>query len=154
MDHVCIRLGHRDDVTALKNELLKNGHRIISDTAVAGRTIFIFLLREPFVLDATWRVPCLELPYPKRGHSYADGWEHVEFVLPCAENTMEALRAAFFERFKRMTKKKLKEFSYTESEPKAEGEQLPNPTISLKVGFVVIKFHARPIKEVVLSRPR
>jgi predicted metalloenzyme YecM len=40
-------------------------------------------------------------------------------------------------------------YSYSEDEPQAEGDQKPNPTISIKVDGVGIKFHALSIQDVV-----
>jgi len=40
-------------------------------------------------------------------------------------------------------------YFYSEDEPQAESDQKPNPTISIKVDGVGIKFHAISIQEVV-----
>ena len=91
----------------------------------------------------------MELPYPKQNHDYADGWEHIEFVLNDAENTMDGVRRALQEKFKLDFDLLKSKYNYSEDEPHAEGDQLPNPTIGLKVNGVGIKFHAKPIQEVV-----
>lgn len=45
---------------------------------------------------------------------------------------------------------KLKDlYSYSEDDPYSEGNKLPNPTISLKVGSICLKFHTYSIQKVV-----
>jgi predicted metalloenzyme YecM len=147
IDHICVRLKNHSDVDNLKAESTKFG-QIISSVEVNGREISIIQLSEPLKLGH-WQTFGVELPYPKQNHSYVDGWEHVEFVLNDAENTMAGVRHAFQERFNLGLDPLKTKYSYSEDEPHAEGDQLPNPTIGLKVNGVGIKFHARPIQEVV-----
>ncbi len=148
IDHACIRLTDIDNVTALKTEL-SNAGTVISSVEVNGREISIIQLAEPITLS-TWQTHGIELPYPKPQHSYADGWEHVEFVFPDTENTMDAVRTRFISYFPHLDINKLRaEYCYSEDEPHAEGDQIPNPTIGLKVHGIGIKFHARSIQEVV-----
>jgi predicted metalloenzyme YecM len=64
----------------------------------------------------------IELPYPKQSHSYEDGLEHIEFVFPDTENTMDAIREKVFEILKNVSFEELKQkYSYSEDEPHAEG---------------------------------
>lgn len=148
IDHACIRLAGTDNVTALKTELSRAG-TVISSVEVNGREISIIELAKPIDLGA-WQTYGIELPYPKPQHSYADGWEHVEFVFPDTENTMEAVRARFISLFPHLsTTESHSVYKYSEDEPHAKGDQIPNPTIGLKVHGIGIKFHARSIQEVV-----
>jgi len=148
IDHACVRLANSDNVTALKVELNQVG-TIISSVNVNGREISITQLNVALNLGS-WTTHGVELPHPKPNHSYEDGWEHVEFVLTGAENSMNSLREKFLELFDEPNIDYLKEkYSYSEDEPHADGDQLPNPTIGLKVGTVGIKFHALPIQQVV-----
>lgn len=148
IDHICVRLQNSSDVSALKTQLTKVGE-IISAVQVNGREISIIQLNEPLHIG-NWQIPAVELPYPKPKHTYEDGWEHVEFVLPATTNTMPGVRDAFFTRFPHLEKAELMaHFNYSEDEPIAEDDQLPNPTISLKVAGVGLKFHAEPIQKVV-----
>lgn len=92
----------------------------------------------------------MELPYPKLGHAYKDGWEHVEFVLEDAENTLAGLRYAFRQRFPGLTFDQLsRNYDYSEDEPQADGDQISNPTLALRVNGVGLKFHAKPIQAIV-----
>ena len=148
IDHICVRLKDTADVENLKQDLELVGE-IISAVHVNGREIMIIQLDQPISLG-DWQTHGIELPNPKPNHNYQDGWEHVEFVLRGAENTIDGVREGFIKKFPRLDLEQLKEiYSYSEDEPHADGDQLPNPTIGLKVNGVGIKFHANPIQEVV-----
>lgn len=146
--HACVRIKSPDDVTELKENVSDVG-KIISSAIVNGREILIIQLDVPLIVG-NWSVNGIELPYPKQNHSYGDGLEHVEFVLLDTENTMDAIREKVFEIIKNYSIEELKQkYSYSEDEPQAEGDQKPNPTISLKVDDVGIKFHSLSIQDVV-----
>jgi uncharacterized protein len=148
IDHICVRLKDTADVASLKQELEVVG-KIISAVQVNGREIIIIQLNQPISLSG-WQTYGIELPNPKPNHNYQDGWEHVEFVFSNVENTMDGVREAFIEKFPHLDLEQLKEaYSYSEDEPHADGDQLPNPTVGLKVNGVGIKFHANSIQKVV-----
>ena len=147
IDHICVRLKNNNDVANLKETSVDWG-QIISSVEVNGREISIIELSQPLDLGA-WQTSGVELPYPKENHPYQDGWEHVEFVLNDTENTMAGVRQAFLGKFKLDLDLLKSKYSYSEDEPHAEGDQLPNPTIGLKVNGVGIKFHTQPIQAVV-----
>jgi predicted metalloenzyme YecM len=148
IDHICVRLKSEDDVDSLREQLTEAG-QIISAVNVNGREILLIQLNESLDLGS-WKTYGVELPYPKPNHKYADGWEHVEFVLSGAENTIEGVRKAFTEKFPNLDIERLKsDYSYSEDEPHADGDQIPNPTIGLKVNGVGLKFHANSIQTVV-----
>lgn len=148
IDHICVRLKDVADVDNLKTELEQAG-QIISAVNVNGRKILIIQLHQPLILGL-WQIFGIELPYPKPNHNYADGWEHVEFVLHGANNTMDGVREAFMGTFSNLNREQLEnDYAYSEDQPHADGDQLPNPTIGLKVHGVGIKFHANPIQAVV-----
>lgn len=146
--HACVRIKNPDNVTEVKENVSHVG-KIISSAIVNGREILIIQLDVPLIVG-NWSVNGIELPYPKQNHSYEDGLEHVEFVLPDIENTMGAVREKVVEIIKNVSFEELKQkYSYSEDEPEAEGDQKPNPTISLKVDGIGIKFHALSIQDVV-----
>jgi len=148
IDHICVRLKDSADVDSLKIELEGAG-QIISAINVNGREIMIIQLNQPLDLGS-WQTYGIELPYPKPNHSYEDGWEHVEFILNGAVNTIEGVRDAFRKKFSSLDMNNLQsDYSYSEDEPHADGDQIPNPTIGLKVNGVGLKFHANPIQVVV-----
>ena len=148
IDHVCVRLSDASQVDQLREELSEVGQDI-STVEVNGRLISIFQLNQPLTVGS-WRVFGVEVPYPKQNHNYSNGWEHVEFVLPTTGNTMLEIRDAFTKFFLRNLSEVEKEmYQYSENEPHTAAKQLPNPTISLKVNGIGIKFHAYSIQQVV-----
>lgn len=148
IDHICVRLKNNSDVADLKEQLTRMG-QIISSANVNGREISIIQLDKAIQLGS-WRVYGVELPYPKPNHDYSDGWEHVEFVLPGAENTIDGVRHAFMDTFAELDLDHLQNtYAYSEDDPQADDKQLPNPTVGLKVNGIGLKFHANPIQVVV-----
>ncbi len=150
IDHACIRFSTNSQVDSLRQELKDLGQEL-SSAQVNGREIVIIQLHEALKI-AHWQVRGLELPYPKKKHNFADGWEHVEFVLPYVENAIEALREEIMDMLPALDMMMLEQvFDYKESIPKAEGEQLANPTIALKARGIGIKFHVNPIQDIVTT---
>lgn len=148
IDHICIRLNSVAAVDALRDELQKIG-TIISRATINGRDIYIFQLRTPLQV-AEWSISALELPYPKEDVLYTEGWEHVEFVIPHAPNTLAGIKETFFATFPHLTEEYLvSHCSFKVDEPSAAVDQLPNPTVALKVDSIGIKFHTKSIQEVV-----
>ncbi|MEO0472234.1 MAG: VOC family protein [Bacteroidota bacterium] len=80
MDHICYRVETMARYKALKQSLLALGV-CLTDKEVGGRPIATFELSEAFSYR---RRSCrlLELPAPKSGRFYAEGYEHIEFVIP------------------------------------------------------------------------
>ncbi len=148
-DHVGLRFKDASDIQALKNELEVKGN-ILSSAIVNGREILIYKMTLPIKLK-DWFIPCIELPYPKPDHSYPDGWEHIELVIPSSATTLDELRNDFQNFFPEINIDSLKQKGqYSEDEPKSESDQLPNPTIALrKDKNTTVKFHARTIEEIV-----
>mgnify|MGYP006139750369 FL=1 len=148
IDHICVRLKHNSDVDRLKAQIAQSG-QLISTANVNGREISIIQLHSPIMVGA-WKVSGVEIPYPKPGHAYEDGWEHVEFVLNGAENTMDGVREAFTESFPNLPIDKLRaDYGYSEDALLADSDQMPNPTMGVRVNGVGLKFHAHPIQVVV-----
>ena len=148
IDHACIRLSSAEKAEQLVFETTENG-QIISLAEVNGRPIYIVELKQPVSILGK-PVQALEIPHPKPEQKYQEGWEHVEFVLPEAENTPEGIEKAFFEQFPNLSKDQLiQQCEFKVSEPHSETDQLANPTISLKINGIGLKFHAQPIQKVV-----
>ena len=146
--HACVRIKNPGNTTELKENVSQIG-KIISTAIVNGREILIIQLDIPLMVSS-WLVYGIELPYSKQNHPYKDGLEHVEFVLPGSENTMDVVREKVLEIMNNISLEELKQkYSYSEDEPQAEGDQKPNPTVSIKVDGVGIKFHALSIQDVV-----
>lgn len=78
IDHLCYRVTSTERYSQLKHELAKT--EILEDESeVNGRPICIFRLREPIVYRQ-YVIDALELPAPST-KPYAEGFEHLEFVI-------------------------------------------------------------------------
>lgn len=144
LDHFCVRLSNITEIDQLKLELA-NIAKNISTVDVNGRPISIFQLDTPLQVGL-WSVKGLEVPNPKQNNTYADGWEHVEFVLPASKNTMSEIRNSFEQLLPNLNNDK---YRYSENEPQTDDNEIPNPTISIRVNNIGIKFHANSIQKVV-----
>ncbi|MEZ4789767.1 MAG: VOC family protein [Flavobacteriales bacterium] len=79
LDHICFPVATPDRYIVWKDLLSKNGE-LLGDHMIGGRPISTFKLHEPIIhLDR--RITVVELPAPKEGSPYTEGWEHVEFVV-------------------------------------------------------------------------
>jgi predicted metalloenzyme YecM len=79
MDHVCYRV----ETAERYQELLGAFGEIaalLGENEVSGRQIATFEFKE-YLHSGGWTIPYLELPEPKGGSPYAEGLEHVEFVV-------------------------------------------------------------------------
>jgi len=94
LDHLCYRVETVDAYLELRDKLLTKNELLV-ESLIGGRRISTFKMKPPFHFRGR-AIPLLELPEPKSGSFYAEGWEHVEFVtdrpLPSfAEWLMEGL---------------------------------------------------------------
>ncbi|MCC6563650.1 VOC family protein [Candidatus Uhrbacteria bacterium] len=129
MDHVCYRV---DSLT--RYEMLAHAWRLYaSDThesLVGGRPISVFVLDRPlFRLGRS--IAVLELPAPKKGSPYPEGWEHAEFVI---DEPFETFMARH---------------SHLVFDIKSIGKEL-NPELGLKLGHgLQVKFHHQPLARII-----
>ncbi|MCB9080870.1 MAG: VOC family protein [Lewinellaceae bacterium] len=79
IDHLCYRVATQERYWALRQQLGAWGN-LLAETPVAGRPIATFQLHQPIVFEG-FEIPCLELPAPKSGSPYAEGFEHFEMVV-------------------------------------------------------------------------
>mgnify|MGYP000877984588 CR=1 FL=1 len=79
-DHVCYRVATQQRYEELRTALQAEGV-LESDTIIAGRPISTFRLFTPYTYKGR-SIEALELPAPKPGTAYPEGWEHAEFVVP------------------------------------------------------------------------
>lgn len=151
IDHIGLRVANPENVGKLAEKLDREsiGRTHLSKAVVNGRPIMIYELSSPIKIGEH-TIPCVELPYPSNNHDFPrDGWEHAEFVIPSEASSGDEFLKEFREMFP----------SYNGDlkvdSPKVEGEQLANPTIIIRNPedkMQCIKFHPRPIKEIVLTK--
>jgi len=78
-DHICYRVETVERYKEIKNQLSTIGD-LLTENDINGRLISVFKLQKPVRYD-TRDIYLIELPAPKKGSFYAEGWEHAEFVV-------------------------------------------------------------------------
>lgn len=78
LDHLCYRVETQEQYEALKSHLLEENELLV-ESPINGRRIATFRMADPFRFRER-EMWLLELPEPKAGSPYPEGWEHVEFV--------------------------------------------------------------------------
>jgi predicted metalloenzyme YecM len=79
LDHVCYRVASSERYAELKPRLATAGE-LLHEAMIGGRPIATYKLHEPIVY-AGRRIDLVELPAPKPGRTYDEGYEHAEFVI-------------------------------------------------------------------------
>ena len=129
MDHVCYRVE-----TLERYQALAHAWRLyfpdVHESLVNGRPISVFTLEQPLI-RAGRPIKMIELPAPKEGSAFAEGWEHAEFVI---DEPLEAFRARH---------------PQLDFDTKSMGKEL-NPELGLKLGpGLQAKFHNQSLAEVI-----
>lgn len=78
LDHICYRVETTGRYEELR-DALKAENRLLIESIIGGRRISTFALATPLPYRHRL-IPLLELPEPKPGSFYAEGWEHIELV--------------------------------------------------------------------------
>lgn len=130
LDHICYRVESLERYEFVKKELLKIGDLLL-ENEVSGRNIAKIKLQKPIVFKSK-KIDVVELPQPKEGYEFEEGFEHVEFVIS--------------ESFEEFMKK------YSNIEFKTDGMQKEiNADISMQYEDCSIKFHHHTLEYVVKS---
>ena len=79
LDHLCYRVETVDRYAELKEQFNEQGMLLV-ESMIGGRSIACYRLRVPFQFDRR-SIDVLELPAPKPGSPYPEGFEHAEFVV-------------------------------------------------------------------------
>lgn len=79
LDHICYRVATIERYQYLKKELACLGELLI-ESQIGGRAIASFKLAQP-ISYKNRKIEVVELPAPKAGSFYKEGFEHVEFVI-------------------------------------------------------------------------
>jgi hypothetical protein len=145
IDHVCYRCATPREYLDVKHKLINPDANIGSlavEGMIGGRPIATVQLHTPYVFDE-WAIPAIELACPKPGRAHMVGLEHVEVVVGQPGDSVldaTAVLTAFRDKYPDVVGWDLK----------AMGKEI-NADISLELGEGVgsVKFHARPLLEVV-----
>lgn len=128
LDHLCYRVGTTERYALLRNALCDQGE-LLAETIIGGRPIATFRLHAP-IIHGTRAIHLVELPSPKPGSPYAEGWEHAEFVVN--EDLL----------------------SFTQRHPLVTWDlgdlhKPHNPDVRLYLGDISVKFHRMALDEVI-----
>lgn len=128
LDHVCYRVETEEEYERLKTLLQPLGE-MLTEPLIGGRYIATFKMIEPIQYKER-KIWCLELPSPKTGSPYKEGYEHVEFVIDKPFEEFMSLYSSLTFKTKGMSKE-------------------VNPEISRKYGDLAVKFHHHTIEYVI-----
>ena len=149
IDHLALRVNSEQSAKNWLTLLLKYG-KIVSDNFINGRPIYLIELEHP-VKFANQLIDIIELPFPKNKLYPAEGWEHIEIVIPflVGESTNEWIERINMQ----FLWNKLTQLNIKVSEPKVEGERLSNPSIAVSfvdktASHTCIKVHPYSIKKI------
>ena len=82
IDHVCYRVETIEAYLKIVSRMKDRYGKVIADSMISGRPITTILLLEP-IYYKEFEISCIELPCPKQGSHYEQGWEHIEVVIGC-----------------------------------------------------------------------
>ncbi len=128
LDHLCYRVETPDRYAQLKKALGGDGE-LLAETMIGGRPIATFRLQTP-IIHGNRAIHLVELPAPKPGSPYAEGWEHAELVVN--EDLL----------------------TFTRRHPHlnwdlSDLEKPLNADVRLRLGDISVKFHRMPLDEVI-----
>lgn len=129
IDHVCYRVVDLATYELLKKECEATS-TMLSEAYVNGRPIACFRLHHPIELSSGNFIDVLELPAPKPGVTYANGFEHIEVV---TKGTLESFKA---------------KFSHLPFDLHNFGARI-NRDISLKLTGGLVKFHEKSLAAII-----
>lgn len=127
VDHLCYRAASLAEYLRLKSELARHGVLLV-EGMIGGRPIATYRLHQPVCWQQV-TVPCIELAAPKPGRSHQAGLEHIELVVPSLHELVAAYPVLPFKT--------------------ANIDDGRNPDVGLMLPSGQIKFHLRPLSEVI-----
>eukprot|EP00239_Pterosperma_sp_CCMP1384_P001642 CAMPEP_0197844766 /NCGR_PEP_ID=MMETSP1438-20131217/1742_1 /TAXON_ID=1461541 /ORGANISM="Pterosperma sp., Strain CCMP1384" /LENGTH=362 /DNA_ID=CAMNT_0043455729 /DNA_START=67 /DNA_END=1155 /DNA_ORIENTATION=+ len=157
MDHICFRCETVDQYQQVVSALVPSFGESLVECMIGGRPISTIRLHRP-ICHAGFKVTCIEVPCPKAGRGYKSGLEHAELVVGQALDGVkgtarirafvknckaEGLDLEFDERA--LSKGINADVSVTLPPP----EGTPPSPLQPSLGPIAVKFHQRPLYEVV-----
>lgn len=133
IDHLCYRVATEQRYFELKKELEKE-NKLLIESKVNGRSISVFKLNQPIRFQF-WEIPLLELPSPKAGSRYKEGWEHIECVM---NESLESF---------------MKKYPNLDFDLKGLSKST-NKEVRLKLGNLSVKFHEMSLEEVIQNEKK
>ncbi|QUJ68387.1 VOC family protein [Photobacterium sp. GJ3] len=150
-DHLALRVNDAALAAQLHQAWLEYGEEW-STNEINGRPIVVIGFHQ-LLQAGDWQIEALELPYPGDKQYPQQGWEHVEFVVPCQAATTDALKTELENVFPALDWQAVEQagIQVKASTPSGEKERLANPTFAFKKGGVCIKLHPCSLKAVIES---
>ncbi|MCG7495802.1 VOC family protein [Vibrio sp. Of7-15] len=152
-DHIAVRINEFTVAQQAHQQWLLRAKEW-SNTEINGRPIIALGFDEP-ICAGEWEIECLELPYPGNKTYPEQGWEHIEWVIPCDAQTPEQFLDVLFEIFPKLAQRwdqlSNNGIKVKLSSPQGEHERLANPTVAFKKNGVCIKLHPHSLKAVIES---
>ena len=128
LDHLCYRVESTKRFDELRKDLDATS-TLLGESIIGGRPIATYRLRDPFLFEGR-KIDVVELPAPKPGSPYPEGFEHAEFVV-------EEDLLAFTEK-------------YPDLPWDLSGSTKPhNAEVRLHFDGASVKFHRQPLAEVI-----
>jgi len=147
IDHICYRVDTESSYNRIKGYLGNYG-TVLVEGMIGGRPIATFLLHTPIVVcfdEKNGRIcreiKCLELPSPKLGNKYLQGYEHIEIVIGAPESSCLNSRQEL-EKFAEGFPEIVFDFSAIDKEVNADVSITIDDNCS-------VKFHVTSLKEVI-----
>lgn len=79
LDHVCYRVDSLENYRFVKQVIAREA-KLLSEALIGGRPIATYKLEVPLVYESR-KIFLVEIPSPKLGRPYPNGFEHAEFVI-------------------------------------------------------------------------
>jgi hypothetical protein len=129
IDHVCYRTLTEDNYKKIKNYFRTRG-KLLVESMVGGRMIATYEFEHPLEYKGH-KIPLIEVPAPKTGSHYREGFEHIEVVIKES-----------FETF-------MQKYPQLKFDTSAMSKDL-NAEVRVKLDqFISVKFHQQSLKEVI-----
>ncbi len=127
IDHLCYRVATLDRYLQVQNEI-SNFSELLAESPVNGRLISTYALKEP-ISFRDHIIRSIELPAPKPGKPFLEGFEHMELV---CDRPLETLCHA-----------------YPRLQWQAPTNKYYNSEVRANLGSLAIKFHHQSLQSVV-----
>jgi|FLOH01.1.fsa_nt_gi uncharacterized protein len=128
LDHICYRVENVISYSLLKGDLSSIG-TLLTEAVIGGRPISTFRLQKPIIYKER-NIWLVELPAPKQGKPFTEGYEHAEFVIDMQFQDFMALYSRVPFQTTGMHKER-------------------NPDIERSYDGVNVKFHYQPLDKVI-----
>ena len=130
LDHLCYRVDSAQRYAAITKVLAEHGV-LLAESLIGGRPIATYRLHQPLRYQER-SIHVIEVPAPKPGSAYPEGWEHAEFVVDVPLATLVE--------------------AHSQLPWELDDLHKPvNPDLRLRYAGFSVKFHERALEAVIAS---